>query len=426
MNRAILLKNATYIDWGTLDFQQTNILVNEGLDNSITFANKTNEVADKEHVNSLDCSGKLVTKAFAVGHHHVYSALARGMPAPKKTPANFYEKLKYVWWNIDKALDAEMIRASALATAIACAKAGSAFVIDHHASPNAITGSLDIIAEAFEKVGISHLLCYEITDRDGIEKAEKGLSETENYLKKNQALVGLHASFTVGDETMQKAADLIEKYQSGMHIHVAEDLYDQKHCSENYNKRVVERLNDFGLLNSPKTILGHCLHLSDNERFIIKNSKAFVVQNMDSNLNNKVGYFNSEGLGKNIFLGTDGMHSDMIKSAQSAHFMGQNFDEMNFGDANFRLRNVHNYLKINNFKGDGDNNLIVLDYSSPTPISKENFLGHFLFGFSSNDVLHVISDGKLIVKDRKIQTINEKEVLKFANEQAVRLWEKLV
>jgi len=123
-----------------------------------------------------------------------------------------------------------MIEASALATAMACAKAGATFVIDHHASPNFINRSLEVISNAFEKVGISNLLCYEITDRDGKEKATQGLDETENYLKENQGLVGLHASFTVGDSTLKKAAELMEKANSGIHIHVAEDLYDQKFC----------------------------------------------------------------------------------------------------------------------------------------------------------------------------------------------------
>jgi len=425
MTNKTLLKNATYINWKTLEFQQTNILVEEGQNASIKFLKNPSKEADNKNITTIDCTGKLVTKAFAVGHHHVYSALARGMPAPKNNPTNFHEILQYIWWKLDKALDKNMVKASALATAISCAKTGSTFVIDHHASPNFIEGSLDVIAEAFEQVGLSHLLCYEITDRDGKDKAEKGLVETENYLKKKQALVGMHASFTVGDETMQKAADLVEKYQSGAHIHVAEDLHDQRHCIEKHYKRIVERLSDHTLLNSPKTILGHCLHLSDNERTIISDSKVFVVQNMDSNLNNKVGYFNSEALGDNIFFGTDGMHSDMIKSAQSAHFMGQNFDSMNFGDAYFRLRKVHEYLELNDFKGDGDNNLIVLDYPSPTPINKDNFLGHFLFGLSSNDIQHVISNGKLIVKEKKVLTVDEKEILKFTNEQALRLWEKL-
>ena len=242
----ILLKNANFINWKTFEIKQTNIIVEDGLNGNISFTNKDSF----ENAEIIDCKGKVVTKSFAVGHHHVYSALARGMGAPKKTPENFFEILKYVWWTLDKSLNKDMIEASALSTAISCAKAGSTFAIDHHASPNFIEGSLDIIANAFDKVGVSHLLCYEITDRDGLDKAEQGISETENYLKNNQALIGLHASFTVGNESMKKAADLMHKYNSGFHIHVAEDRYDQDHSLINYNKRVIERLNDYDVLSS--------------------------------------------------------------------------------------------------------------------------------------------------------------------------------
>lgn len=420
---SILLKNATYINWENLQFSKTNILVEEGENGSVKFLDSLEGINPNSKI--IDCTGKFVTKSFAVGHHHVYSALSRGMPTPKKSPNNFYEILKNIWWTLDKTLDKDMIEASALATAIACAKAGSTFVIDHHASPNFITGSLDIIAKAFEKVGINHLLCYEITDRDGIEKAELGLSETENYLKQNQGLIGLHASFTVGKNTLRKASDLMNKYNSGIHIHVAEDNYDQEHCIKNYNKRVVERLNDYGILNSSKTILGHCLKINKNERNLIKNSKAFIVQNTESNLNNNVGYFNSEGLGKNIMLGTDGMHSDMIRSAQAAYFVGQGFDKIDFQSSYERFRNVHNYLKTNNFKGDGKNNLVVFDYDSPTEMNENNFLGHFIFGLNSKYIQHVISNGKLIVKDGKIKTVNEKEILDFSKEIANRLWDRM-
>ena len=418
----ILLKNATYIDWKTLEFKYTNILVEEGISGKIKFTDNIDSVnADQ----IIDCKGKFITKSFAVGHHHVYSALARGMGAPKKNPENFYEILQYIWWTLDKCLDKEMIEASALTTAMACAKAGSTFVIDHHASPNFIEGSLEIIAKAFEKVGISHLLCYEITDRNGIYKAEEGLSETENYLKSNQGLVGLHASFTVNDEIMKRAADLMNKYNSGVHIHVAEDLYDQRHCFDNYDKRVVKRLNDFGVLDSSKTILGHCLHIDEYERKIIKNSKAFVVQNMESNLNNKVGYFNAKDLGDNIMLGTDGMHSDMLQSAKAAYFVGQGFDTIDYPTSYERFRKVHEYLSLNKFDGDGENNLVILNYDSPTEINKDNFLGHFIFGINSNHVNDVISNGKLIVKNRNIQNVNESEILEFSKDQSIRLWNKM-
>ncbi len=285
---AFYLKNATYIDWETFEFSNTDIKIGEGLDGNIEFLSPGNPIPEEPRI--IDCTGKYVTKSFAVGHHHVYSALARGMPAPKKTPENFREILKYIWWNLDKNLDLEMIEASALVTAMDCAKNGATFAVDHHASPNAIKGSLETIANAFEKVGVSHLLCYEVTDRDGIDKATQGLEETENYLQNNQGLVGLHASFTVGEETLKKAVDVANKYNSGIHIHVAEDKYDQEFCIENYGKRVVERFNDTGVLNSSKTILGHCFHLNESERQILNSSPAWIVQNIESNLKTKLDF----------------------------------------------------------------------------------------------------------------------------------------
>lgn len=419
----ILIKNATYINSETFEFTKTDIFVEDGISGKIIFVDSSFKIPENTKI--INAEGKFVTKSFAVGHHHVYSALARGMGAPAKNPQNFFEILKYIWWTLDKSLDKNSIEASALVTAIAAAKAGSTFVIDHHASPNFINGSLEIIAKAFDRVGVSHLLCYEITDRDGIKKADEGIEESENYIKKNQALIGLHASFTVSDQTMKKASDLMQKYNSGFHIHVAEDKYDQEHSIINYGKRVVERLNDFGVLDSYKTILGHCLHLSENEKSILKNSNVWVVQNTESNLNNNVGYFNSRGLGKNIMLGTDGMHSDMIRSAQNAFYVGQGFDNIDFGSTYERFRNVHKYISQNNFIGDNENNLVVIDYQTPTPINSDNFLGHFIFGLNSSNIQHVISNGKLIVENRKMTTVNEDEIFAFAQEEAKKLWARM-
>ncbi len=422
---ALLLTNATFIHWETLEFTNTNIVADEGLKGDVKFYQNLFDIPNRKNLTTIDCTGKYVCKSFAVGHHHVYSALSRGMGAPAKNPENFYEILQYVWWALDKSLDREMIEASALATAMACARAGSTFVIDHHASPNVIKGSLEIIAKAFDRVGVSHLLCYEITDRDGEEKAGLGLEETDDYLSTNQGLVGLHASFTVGNDTMKRAADLMQKHNSGVHIHVAEDEYDEHACLETHHKWVVDRLNEYGLLESSKSILAHCLHLDQYEKDQVRNSQAWVVENIESNLNNNVGYFNGKDLGDRIFLGTDGMHSDMIRSAQSAFFVGQRHDNIDFASAYRRFRNVHRYLSQNSFSGDAENNLVILDYDTPTDFNADNFLGHFIFGLSSQHVRHVISNGKLIVKDRELLTVNEEEVLEFTREQSKKLWKRM-
>jgi len=418
----ILLTNGTYIHPETLEFTTSNILVEEGENSGIKFIK---DIPSDPNVLIIDCSGKYITQSFVCGHHHVYSALARGMGAPKKNPENFNEILEYVWWTLDKCLDAEMIEASALYTAMASIKNGVTFVIDHHASPNAIKGSLEIIANAFEKVGASHLLCYEITDRDGMDKAEEGLIETAEYLENHQGLIGLHASFTVSDDTLKKAVDLAKQSGSGIHVHVAEAESDQDHCISTYGMRAIERLQKFGALESGKTILGHCLHLNENEKNIISNSPAWVVQNTESNLNNKVGYFNAKDLGENIMMGTDGMHSDMLRSAKAAFFVGQNFDTIGYDSVYQRFRNADKYLQKNGFNGHGPNNLVVLDYDTPTPFNNDNFYGHFVFGLESQHVQHVISNGRLIVENRKILTVDEEKILAGARIQAERLWAKI-
>lgn len=420
----IYLTNAVFIDWETFEFQYSHIKIEKSGKRKVQLIDELPNEKELQNAVVLDCTGMFVTKSFACGHHHVYSALARGMPSPKKNPQNFPEILKYIWWTLDKCLDKEMIEISALVTAIACAKNGVTFVIDHHASPNCVKNSLETIAQAFDKVGISHLLCYEISDRDGLDIAEKGLNETEEYLIKHQGLVGLHASFTVGNNTLKKAVSLADKYNSGMHVHIAEDMYDQDHCQKEFGKRVIERFNDAGVLNYSKTILAHCLYLDDNEKQFVKNSNAYIVQNTESNLNNNVGYFNSHGLGKNIMLGTDGMHSDMLRSAKAAFFVGQRYDDIDLQKVYKRFRKVHDYISENNFTGDSENNLVVLDYDTPTEINQDNFLGHFIYGIESKHVRHVISSGKLIVKDRQIQTVNEAEILGFSREISKKLWKK--
>ena len=418
----LYIKNALYIDPFTLTLRKGNVKIEPGTNGNIEFID--NLPQDVENI--LDAQGSIVTRSFVVAHHHIYSALAVGMPAPIKTPSNFYETLKYIWWTLDKSLSLEMIQASALTTAIYAAKAGATFIIDHHASPFAIEGSLEIIAKALEKVGLSHLLCYEISDRDGDKIAMKGIEESEQYLKNNQGLIGLHASFTISDKTLKKVAEIAQKYNSGIHIHVAEDKLDEDLCTIHHSKRVIERLNFFGFLNNEKTILAHAIHINDLERKILNQSKAWIVQNPESNLNNKVGFFSLKGLNPNkIMLGTDGMHSDMIRSAQYAYFAGLAFENQDLTTIYQRLRNNHKYLKQNKFTGDNNNNLIIFDYKPRTPITEKNFLGHFFFALSSAHINHVISQGRIIVKNRKITTVNEDEIFLFAQEQAKILWNKM-
>lgn len=416
----IYLHDATFVDWKSLRIRRSHLEVSPGPDGGIRFVSRL-----PRGVRALDCEGRLVTKSFVNAHHHLYSALACGMPAPKRAPNDFPDMLKLVWWNLDRQLDREMVRACAMAGGIAAAKAGTTFVIDHHSSPNAVAGSLDVIASALDEIGLSHLLCVELSDRDGKKKSEAGLLETDRYLRKRQGLVGLHASFTVGDDLLYRAIAMAVGRDAGIHIHVAEAVDDQKDCARRHGMRVLQRLARTGILESPKTLLAHGLHLDARERALFRSSRAWLAQNEESNQNNAVGGFDPGGLGDRLLLGTDGMHGDMLASTRAAYLATQARGGMSPLAAYRKLRRAHDYLAINGFDGDGDNNLMVLDYAPATPITEQNLAGHFIYGMNSSHVRHVISNGRLIVKNRRMTTVDEDKILKGASKQAERLWRRL-
>lgn len=374
----------------------------------------------------LDGRGRLALPGLVCGHHHIYSALARGMPPPPRPPRNFAEILELVWWRLDRRLDREMIRASALAAALDCVRCGVTRIIDHHASPGAVDGCLDIIAEAFDEVGVSYVLCYELSDRDGPAVAEAGLAETARYLATGRpGLVGLHASFTVGDALLEQAVDLARKHGAGLHLHVAEDPVDQQRCLADHGVRVARRLHDAGVLDQPGTILAHGLHLDDDERRLVADSPAWVVQNTESNQNNAVGRFRRAGLApERLLLGTDGMHGDMLRSLQAAFLDGR--QDGDAFDAPWRsLWNNRRYLQQHHPAAACDDHLVLLDYPSSTPITADNLVGHAMYGLDARHVSSVIAGGRVVLDDGVITTVDEPAVLAACHEQARRLWSAL-
>ncbi len=417
----IALTNATFISRDGASMRTGTIVVREDPAGDLEFVDRAPKGAKV-----IDCAGRIVTPAFAIAHHHIYSALARGMPAPPIAPKNFVEILELIWWRLDKALDLDMVRACAHAVAIDALKSGVSVIIDHHASPNAAQGSLHTIAGALDEVGVGHLLCYELSDRDGESSRDAGLQETDNYLTNHQGLVGLHASFTVSDSLLKSAIDLAHTHDTGLHIHVAEDQADQDHCLENYDCRVIERLRAAGALESSKTILAHCIHLDNNEREIIAGSSAWLSQQSESNQNNAVGALDARAFPDKVMIGTDGMHSDALGAARTAYMMAQREEGgMSPQEAHNRLRSVHRYLKTNQFAGASDNDLVVLNYNPPTPITTDNWPAHMMYGLSRAHVESVIARGKLVLDHGRCALVDEDKLLAGCQREAMRLWEKL-
>jgi cytosine/adenosine deaminase-related metal-dependent hydrolase len=241
------------------------------------------------------------TPGLVCAHHHLYSALARGMPAPPAQPHHFGEILEQVWWRLDTALDLDMLRASALLGATEALMCGTTAIVDHHESPNAIEGSLDVIAEACAAVGVRVVCAYGVTDRHGPDGARRGLAENERFLRSGgRGLVGVHAAFTCSDATLEAAAGLAADLGVGVHVHVAEGPEDA---------RAGERLER---LAADDWLLVHCVGLD-------RELAGTIAHNPRSNMNNGVGYAAPARRSNRVVLGTDGIGADMLEEFRLAY-----------------------------------------------------------------------------------------------------------
>jgi cytosine/adenosine deaminase-related metal-dependent hydrolase len=251
-----------------------------------------------------------VTSGLVCGHHHLYSALARGMPAPPRQPASFREILEYVWWRLDVELDEEMIRWAAMLGATEALMCGTTAIVDHHESPSCVEGSLSLIAEACAEVGVRTNLCYGVTDRHGPDGARRGLAENERFLRAGgRGMVGVHAAFTCGDDTLHAAAGLARDLGVGVHLHVAEGLDDAEAGG---------RLE--GLAGEDWWLV-HCV-LLDREL------PGTIAHNPRSNMNNSVGYAAPTSRPNPIVIGTDGIGADMLEEARLAYVRLREHDVM--------------------------------------------------------------------------------------------------
>ena len=244
-----------------------------------------------------------LTPGLVCAHHHLYSALARGMPAPTRTPSGFREILELIWWRLDAALDLEMIRWSSMLGALEALECGTTAIIDHHESPNAIEGSLDVIAAACAEVGVRVTCAYGVTDRHGADGARRGLIENERFLAAGGCgFVGVHAAFTCTDATLAAAADLATRRGVGVHVHVAEGPDDRDASAR------LAALWDDGWL------LAHCVLVDDPTEI-----RGTIVHNPRSNMNNAVGYADPARFGDRVALGSDGIGASMLDEFQLAY-----------------------------------------------------------------------------------------------------------
>ena len=438
----IVIKNVTAVEFYPPRIRENCDIVIE--DDKIA-AVKTGAARKVAADETIDGSGRIVFPGIVCSHHHIYSALSRGVLAPIGPTPDFVSILKELWWRLDRAIDEDALHFSTLIASMEAIRNGTTSIIDHHASPAFIEGSLDVIKQGMELLGVRGATCYEVTDRHGRKDMLAGIEENRRFAHDTQAAadrgegphlveacIGGHAPCTLPEEALEGMADVIRETGRGLHLHVAEDRYDVSHSHAVYGEDIVARLDRHGLLDS-RTLLVHGVHLSEGELDILNGRDGFLIHNARSNMNNGVGYNHNLPKVHNLALGTDGIGSDMYTEMQTAYFKhkdehgpwwpgdfmkalqaGNRVLERLFGQSFGRLES--------GYKAD----VVVARYAAPTPLVPENIAGHFVFGWNAGITETVIIDGKIVLRDGKFPVeIDEAAIAAGAEVAAKQMWKRM-
>jgi putative selenium metabolism protein SsnA len=395
----------------------------------------------------MDARGQYVMPGNICAHTHFYGAFARGLAIPGSAPHDFLSILGKLWWPLDQALDEQGVRLSALVCLVDAIRHGTTTLFDHHASPNFIDGSLDVLAQAVDVSGLRAVLCYEVTDRNGTHGAQAGMRENVRFIErvKREAIAGgrvqgtfgLHASMTLTDETLEYSRQEAPG-GTGFHIHVAEGMADQEDCLQKHGVRVVERLHKFNMLG-PESIFVHAVHIDPHEVDLLAQSRTWVTHQPRSNMNNAVGIGDVGGMiraGVNVCLGNDGFSNTMWSEWKSAYLVHKAWN----GDPRAMSGNdiveiaVYNNaamaekffpgLRIGTIVPGAVADLIFVDYHPFTPMHVENLPWHILFGFHESMITTTMVNGQVLMSDRKLVNLDEEAIAAEAREYAPRVWER--
>ena len=409
-------------------------------------------IARHGHADILDAQGRLVMPGNICAHTHFYGSFARGMAVPGEPPPNFPAILEQLWWKLDRALTPEACQASAQVALVDAIRHGTTTLIDHHASPNAIDGSLDALSEAIIQAGLRVGLCYEVTDRNGPAGAQAGIDENVRWLQKVRALraagtaeserlgasFGLHASFTLSDQTLQKCVAAADGLDCGFHIHLAEDLADEAHSLSQFGIRTTERLARQGILGQ-QTLVAHCVHINEPEMDVLADSKTLVSHQPRSNMNNAVGVAPIEALlqkGITVGLGNDGFSNNMFTEMATCyllHKVHQGDPRVMGADTvlamsyqnNARIAALFFPKPVGILAPGAYADIILLDYAPYTPLTSGNFPWHTIFGLDGSYVSHTICHGQMLMQDRQLLSVDEEAIAAKAKSLSIEVWDRV-
>lgn len=434
--------------------EETHVIPDGGVLVEGEFIREVGSHADLKKANpkarELDAEGRVILPGIVNAHMHFYSTFARGMALKDPPAENFMQVLERLWWRLDKALGPEDCYLSAAVPILQGIRYGVTTYIDHHASPfykeGTPVGCLEEVAQAVLDLGVRGCLCYEVSDRDGETVALAGISENERFIEQVRdglghgrlgAVIGLHAQFTCEDSTLEAARQVNDYLKAGFHVHCAEDAADTADAKRRGFEGAVARLDDFQILGD-RTILAHCIHVSDAEIARIAETKTAVVHQPTSNMNNAVGAAHITKLKKAgclVGVGTDGMSANVLDDFRTASWLmrhragdpregwGESFDLLVKGNPAIASRYFEHPVGVLAPGAYAD--VAVMDYFPPTPLTNASQLGHVLFGLAYAQAWHTVCHGRILLQSRHLQLpIDEEALAAKSRERAAALWER--
>ena len=443
----MILHNARIVTWGQPNeiLEGKAVRIHDGLVDEI--APQRDLLARFPQEEQIDGRGQILMPGNICAHTHFYGAFARGLAIPGRPPKDFPDILRKLWWPLDKSLTPEDVRYSALVCLADAVRHGTTTLIDHHASPNAIDGSLDVLAEAVDVSGLRAVLCYEVTDRDGPAKAEAGIAENVRFLERCAhekvaggrvaATFGLHAGLTLSDSTLD-ACRAAAPHGTGFHIHVAEHEADEYDSLARSGQRVVDRLQAHGILGE-RTIAAHAVHIDTREASLLRESGTWVSHQPRSNMNNGVGAADVESmqrLGIRVCLGNDGFSNAMWeewKAAYLLHKVWRRDPRRMPGDRLAEMAVQNNAALAGMFfpsaplgviRTGAQADLILVDYAPTTPLTAGNLPWHILFGFHESMVTMTMVAGRVLMRDRELLTLDVEQITARSRELAAKVWQR--
>ena len=402
------------------------------------------EIKIEENEKIIDAHGKILMPGFISTHTHACSTLIRGFRFENENSNNTLGMIKNNLVKLEAELTHEDVYYGTLATLIEGIRNGVTCFFDHHSSPAEVEGSLDVIERAFKVVGARGVLSYSISDKHGVNIALKGIKENSRFVEKckydNEDLIkgmfGISHANSLPSKVLEIAGIEGNRLLTGFHIHVAETMGDLINCRTNFQKAIVERLDEYNLLNE-KSMFSHCIHINENEKKLL--NKVSVIHNPESNMNFAVGYCDAKDLikkGNLVGIGTDGFPTDIFRAMNTCYSLhihhSKDANVIRTEDVvemavinNGKIASKHFNCQVGSIKEGAKADVVLIDYNSPTVINSDNISSHMIFGMNAGAVSHVIINGKLIMDNRIICDLDEKEIYEKCKLISKALWDRL-